>query len=127
MADLLSAALAWLGEQRVAFMSHAVTYKRGTLTCEVQATTGRTLFTLQNDAGVFETFESRDFLFSTAELVLDGEAALPQRGDEIRETQGTKVFVCTVLAPQGEQAFKYSDPYRRTLRVHTKVTGVEEA
>jgi len=52
--------------------------------------------------------------------VLGGTPVLPQRGDRIRETQSTQVFVYEVVAPGDEPCWRYSDPYRRTLRVHTK-------
>ena len=51
---------------------------------------------------------------------------MPQRGDRIRETQGQQVFVYEVTAPGKEPVWRYSDPYRKTLRVHTKQTDVED-
>lgn len=69
--------------------------------------------------------ESRDYLITTADLMLDGSATLPQRGDCIRETQGSLVFVYEVMAPGNEPPWRYSDPYRRALRIHTKQTDVE--
>ena len=32
-----------------------------------------------------------------------------------------------VMAPGSEPHFQFSDPYRRTLRIHTKQVDVEEA
>jgi hypothetical protein len=60
-------------------------------------------------------------LIQTADLSL-GE---PQRSDQIRETQGAKTFVYEVMAPGKEPAYRFSDPYRKTYRIHTKLVGTE--
>ena len=46
-------------------------------------------------------------------------------GDQVRETAGTNVFVYEVNAPGGQPPFRYSDPYRRVLRIHTKHIATE--
>ena len=53
-------------------------------------------------------------------MIFDGSATLPRRGDRIRETQGTTAFVYEVTAPGKEPCWRWSDPYRKTLRIHTK-------
>ena len=70
--------------------------------------------------------ESRDFLILTADLVLAGAATLPQRGDRIKETSGDKVYVYEVLAPGKEPHYRFSDPYRKTLRIHSKQVDLED-
>jgi hypothetical protein len=67
----------------------------------------------------------RDFLIHAADLVLAGNPTLPERGDIIRETQGGKVFVYEVMAPGGEPPWRWSDVYRKVLRIHAKQVGVE--
>jgi len=125
MADILEQSSAWLDDQRVRRLSRAVSYCRAEDSVEVQAAVGRTLFQVDNGAGVLESFESRDFLVRAADLVLDGEKALPERGDRIRETQDETVYVYEVMAPGREPHYRFSDPYRRTLRVHTKLVDME--
>lgn len=61
------------------------------------------------------------------DLVLGGATALPKAGDRVRETDGGKVFVYEVMAPGNEPAWRYSDPYRRALRIHTKHVATEAA
>ncbi len=68
-----------------------------------------------------------DFLVRTEDLVLAEELTLPERGDRVREVGGGKVFVYEVMAPGKEPHFRYSDPYRKTLRIHTKQVDVEDA
>ena len=123
MPDLFEWAAAWLDGQRQAHATHIVTYHRGALSVEVSATIGRTLFEVDSGAGVLERIESRDYLIRTADLVLAGNAVFPERGDQIHETQGSQTFVYEVLAPAGKPPWRYSDPYRRVLRIHTKQVG----
>lgn len=120
MADLLATSSAWLEDQRTRHLSRLVTYRRGTLAAEVVATIGKTVFRVDDQYGGQIRSESRDYLVLAADLVLGGNAMLPQRGDQIRETVGDTVFVYEVLAPGDEPCFRFSDPYRQTLRIHTK-------
>ena len=127
MGDLLQTGSEWLEDQRVKHMTRSVLYGRGTSSVEVSATIGRTQFDVDDGYGVLERIESRDYLILTGDLVLDGEVTLPERGDRIRETAGTQTFVYEVMAPGKEPAWRYSDPYRQTLRIHTKQVDTEAA
>ena len=127
MADLLRQGSDWLEAQRKLHAASTVVYGRGAFSVEVAATIGRTVFELENTYGIVEKTESRDFLVLTADLVLDGQAVLPQRGDRIRETCGQQVLVYEVMAPGQEPAWRFSDPYRKTLRIHTKQVTTEDS
>ena len=125
MSDLLEQGSAWLDQQRTEHMSRSVRYCRGETSVEVQATIGKWTFEIDDGMGVLEKIESRDFLIMAADLVLVGQPALPQRGDRIKEFQGDKVYVYEVLAPGREDCWVFSDPYRKTLRIHTKQVDTE--
>ena len=127
MADLLDRASAWLDGMRVKHASRLVLYQRGAASVSISAGIGRTTFQIDNGSGVIETFESRDFLILTSDLVLGGLTTLPKVGDRIREPGGgdSTSYIYEVLAPGTEPAFRFSDPYRRTLRIHTKQIGTE--
>lgn len=127
MADLLQRASDWLEDQRTKYATRVVVYLRGVSSVSLPATVGRTMFEVQGDPGVIERTESRDFLVLAANLVLDGDITLPQRGDRIREAAGDKVQVYEVMAPGQEPCWRYSDPYRKTLRIHTKQVATEDA
>jgi hypothetical protein len=126
MPDLLEQGAAWLESQRTRHMARIVTYVRGEGRVDVAATIGKTTFEQADEYGVIHRTESRDFLVLTAVLVLAGTSTLPKAGDRIRETAGDQVFVYEVLAPGGEPPWRYSDPYRKTLRIHTKHVGTEQ-
>lgn len=125
MGDFLDRGAAFLDDQRHRHMSRAVVYRRGAEEKEVQATIGRTEFEQADDAGLIHRMESRDFLIRAADLDLGSGPTLPRAGDRVRETAGTQVFVYEVNAPGAQPPFRYSDPYRRVLRVHTKHIGTE--
>jgi hypothetical protein len=127
MPDLLETGSAFLDDQRHQHMTRTVTYQRGADSVELAATIGRTEFEQADDYGVVHKIESRDFLVRTADLVLASEQTLPKAGDRIRETEGSQTFVYEVMAPGTEPPFRYSDPYRKTLRIHTKQVGTESA
>ncbi|MBN8644351.1 MAG: hypothetical protein J0L61_03810 [Planctomycetes bacterium] len=128
MGDLLDRGAAFLDAQRHQHLSRPVLYRRGTDEKEVQATIGKTEFEQVDDvggAGLIHRVESRDFLVRTAELDLGAGPILPRAGDQVRETVGTSVFVYEVNAPGGQPPWRYSDPYRKVLRIHTKHIGTE--
>ncbi|QOJ01040.1 MAG: hypothetical protein HRU70_11260 [Phycisphaeraceae bacterium] len=125
MGDLLDRGSAFLDDQRHKHMSRTVVYQRGAEAKEVLATIGRTEFEQADDAGLIHRVESRDFLVRAADLDLGAGPVLPRAGDQVRETVGTSVFVYEVNAPGGQPPFRYSDPYRRVLRIHTKHIATE--
>lgn len=100
-------------------------YQRGSDAVELAATIGKTEFEQADEFGAIHKIESRDYLALTTDMVLSGVQTLPKGGDRVRETDGAKTFVYEVMAPGGEPPFRYSDPYRRTLRIHTKHVATE--
>lgn len=125
MGDLLDRGSAFLDEQRHRHMSRAVVYQWGPDTKDLHATIGKTEFEQADDAGLIHRTESKDFLVRATDLDLGAGPILPRAGDQVRETVGTSVFVYEVNAPGGHPPFRYSDPYRRVLRIHTKHIGTE--
>ena len=125
MSNLLQIGASWLADQMKTHASIDVTYERGAEQVPVKATVGKTEFELDDGSGVVVRIQSRDFLIHTADLVLGGVETLPVAGDLIRETQGAKTFVYEVMAPGDEPHYRYSDPYRKLLRIHTKHVATE--
>lgn len=83
----------------------------------VRAVPGRTVFRSVNDVGAWIRIETRDFIVAAKEL-----DEPPQAGDIVR-FRGAEY---EVLSPNGEPAWRWSDPYRTAYRIHTKHTGGEE-
>jgi len=121
MGDMLASGLGWLVEKLKGHASQPVVYKRGVHEVTVQAIIGRTLLKLDDGyGGVRMEWTDRDFLIAADDLLLGGQKTLPQRGDQIRETQDGKTLVYEVLAPGSEPEWRWSDPHRRLVRIHTK-------
>lgn len=126
MADILETGSNWLQSQRKKHATRQVTYRRGVGSVPVQATVGRTVFEQDDGTGVIVRTEVRDYLIDTADLVLAGQPALPERGDRVEEIDAGKKFTYEVMPLGAEPHWRYSDPYRTTLRVHTKHIGTED-
>ena len=123
MTDVLQTGSDWLAEKLKTHAGRTVIYRRGLDSVAVTATIGRTEFEIDDEFGVLRKLESRDFLIQVSDLVLNSTAVLPERGDEIDETQDGVTYTYEVMAPGKAPHFRYSDPYRKTLRIHTKQTG----
>ena len=121
MADILKNALSWLESQRKKHLTSLVHYRRHGDTAEVPATIGKTIFRIEDDYGRIVHYESRDYLISSADLLINGIIITPQKGDEIIDEN----FIYEVMAPANEPEWRYSDSFRNTLRIHTKMTGKE--
>jgi hypothetical protein len=118
MANILQDGAAWLSGQLQDHAAIAIVYSRGSATVAINATVGRTEFAVTDGTGMELRYESRDYLFPAASLILSGAAALPTEGDRITETVGGAVY--DVLAPSGSQVYRYVDEFRLSFRVHTK-------
>lgn len=127
MPDLLAQSAAWLNEQRHRHLTQTVTYRRGDVAVQVQATVGRTVFRLEGQAGYGGAmhYVSRDYLVRAADLVLDEQQVPPQRGDLVIELDDNGIQrTHEVMGPgQGEVDWRYADPARLSIRIHTKEIG----
>lgn len=124
MPDLLKTGAEWLEAQRKTHMSSPVTYSRGEASVSVQASIGRTIYETDRSSGISLDEQTRDYLITAADLVLDGERVEPRPGDHIVE-DASPSLTYEVMAPEGvEQAWRYSDNHRITLRIHTKLVAV---
>ncbi len=126
MADILETGSNWLQDQRKNHATREVTYRRGVDSVSVQATVGRTVFEQDDGSGVIVRTEVRDYLIDTVDLVLAGQPALPERGDRVEEIDAGKKLTYEVMPLGTEPHWRYSDPYRKTLRVHTKHIATED-
>lgn len=118
MADLLQTGAAWLAGKLSASAGQEVSYRRASASVTVNATLGSTLLQLGDDqGGVRMERTDRDFIITAADLVLSGAATLPEKGDTILHDGRTY----EVLAPGDEPVWRWSDPHRTLLRIHTKL------
>ena len=125
MADLLQKGSEFLESQRHQHMTRPVVYLRGADSVGLNATLGRTVFEQQDQFGVIQRTETRDYLVRASDLVIGGAQIEPKVGDRVREPSGTAALLYEVMSIGNEPPFRFSDPERRTLRIHTKFVGLE--
>jgi len=122
---LLQQGSRWLEDRRHEHLTRSVTYQRGVNSVTLQATIGKTVFDQQDQFGVVQRTESRDFLVRAIDLTFAGRQTLPQAGDRIVESDGAPSLLYEVVSIGAEPPFRFSDPERATLRIHTKFIGLE--
>lgn len=122
MADLFADADEWLAGQFRSHLSTSVTYSRTPYSLTILATVGRTAFEVNDDSGgVVEAWESRDYIVSASDLILNAVTTEPARGDRITEEVGGETRIYEVLAPAGQPVWRWSDARRYRMRIHTKL------
>jgi hypothetical protein len=125
MSDLIHWGTDWLADQLIDHASQTVVYKRGVHQVTLQATFSRKLLKLADEDGIRMQWTDADFLIRRSDLVLNGNETLPQVGDTVRWTHGGLTYVFEVSAPPGEPFWRWSDSFKKIIRVHTKHTKVE--
>ena len=96
MSDLLKAGQKWLAEKLKKHASREITYRRGEVESIVTATIGKTMADQDTGDGLVLRMEIRDYLIDLADLKLDGQPTLPERGDLIIENDDGKNFTYEV-------------------------------
>jgi len=128
MSNILATGMTWLSDQLAENVSDTVTYRRAAQHCSISATPGSSLLRVSDSAGAVRTLRTdKDFIFDAATLKLDGtNVTEPQRGDLIDVTGADSVTRRYEALPYGtnEPVFRYSDPERTIVRVHTKSKGI---
>lgn len=127
MGNMLEDGAAFLQRHRSASMSREVEYRRGSDSTRLLVSVGTSEYEQADDSGVVQRFAERDFLFAPEDLILSGGQTLPKVGDLIIDTIDGEAHGYEVRPPGGggpsDPPFRYSDPYRRAIRCHTKSVG----
>lgn len=121
MGDLMQKGQSWLASQILQHMSRPVTYCRDEIQVELQATIGTSFYEQQVDDGAVFKSQVRDYLIGTDLLLQSAIASLPRRGDQIIETDQNRVFIYELMSLGNGPPWRYSDPFRLKLRIHTKL------
>lgn len=105
----------------------AVTYVRGSDSVSLTAVKGRSNHPVTLSDGSQEEVQSIDWIIRRADLVIDGVAVEPRRGDKIIQVLGDVTITHELLGDGGEGSWRYSDQFRTAFRIHTKVVGEVES
>ena len=120
MADMLQKGLPWLETMRAAHLASPIVYRRGQDEVAVNATLGKTDYETSDENGFTVKAHTNDFLITAIELMVNDDLITPRVGDQIIINRNGKEIIFEVLALPGDGCFRFSDPFGRTLRIHTK-------
>ena len=117
----MSRAQAWLNSKMQTAAGVSIVYTRGAYTVDLTPWVGRTVFASNLEGNARIEWGDRDYLITAAQLILNGSVVEPAVGDRITETVGGTSMAFEAMRPDtGEPCWRYSDPGRTLLRVHTK-------
>ena len=120
MSDMLHRGQAWLAEQLTKHASRNIVYQRDEISVELTATIGMSRYEQDDGEGVITRAQVRDYLIDTRSLIQSAIGTLPRRGDRIIEQDGDTTFVFETMSIGSDPPWRYSDPFRVKLRIHTK-------
>ena len=119
---LLGGVGAFLAEKLSQAAGESVTYARGTETVELTAWPGSSLFAVSAPAGQARVLRAdADWLFKAADLAFGGALATPQKDDCLTVVRDGLRLVYEAATPTGETVWRYSDPQRTVIRLHTRL------
>ena len=121
MSDMLQKGQSWLAAKLTQFASRPVIYQRDELSVELPATIGKSEYEQDDGEGVITRAQVRDFLINTKDLLGSPIGTWPRRGDRILESDGETTFIYELMSIGSEPPWRYSDPFRVKLRIHTKL------
>lgn len=111
---MIRAALETLRRVQTDVLASDVVYRRGSGDVPLRAVVGRSVFRSQNSSGLWIGTSSHDFIVASDALGFE-----PSPGDIII-FDGLEY---EVLALGGESVWRWSDPHRTAVRIHTKLIG----
>ena len=117
MTDLLKQGSDWLESMRNSHCTSQVVYRRGVFSETINATFGQTSYEIEDAYGIRTGAFVVDFLILADALSFDE----PEMGDHIIVDS----VVYEVMELPGQGHWRWSDPYRTTMRIHTKEIGTE--
>ena len=106
-----------------------VTYVDGALQIPLRVAIGKTLYQAMDARGVIEERDCRDYCFVAADLTTASRAivTVPQRGHRIIEPTAAGSDTFDLLPMESDKPYRYMDPGRLILRVHTKRIATSDA
>jgi hypothetical protein len=124
MANSVTAAIAGAFDSLLNAGGVTVTLRRGNQTTpNVRALPIRTTSFDEDEDGRIVEVVSFDFQIAVGAYRFGGVAVLPESGDLIEEappTEGAEPPTHEALPVDGGPCWRYADPYRQVLRIHTK-------
>ena len=121
MTDMLHRGQSWLADKLTKHASQMVVYQRDEVSVELPATIGKSEYEKDDGEGIITRAQVRDFLINTKDLLQSAIGTWPRRGDRILEAVDDTTFIYELMSIGNEPPWRYSDPFRVKLRIHTKL------
>lgn len=120
MPGFLENAASWLDDTLAESDGETVSYSDGNNSISVTAVSGMTPVGMELGDGTIQTWLSHDFFIASEDLAVSGVEFEPAVGHHIKKTiRGREVTFRVTQASDG-RCFRFTDPTRETMRVHTK-------
>lgn len=113
-------ALAVAAKSRAKIAGIDVVYRIGSVELPLRVVPGSTAYDEYSDEAAVLRRQTRDYLIETVLLVVEGVPFLPERGHLIEECVGCQTLQYEVIPIDGQNVFRYTDPYRVGVRIHTQ-------
>ncbi len=123
MPNLMESGAAWLADQLFTHAASPIVYARGGDSVSITAVRAQTIAELNTEFGMNIDVRISDFIIQESDLVLLATKVKPERGDTITIVIDDETIVYTVLPEFGDDAYRESDRFGNTYRVHAKETG----
>ena len=117
MADLMQSAVEWVRDMQAQHTAQTITYTRSGQSISISATIGQQVFRNNNPTsrGPYITRADAVFIFDPTSLDFGSGQVDPDRGDRITWNGNTY----ELYYPEGEDAWRPCDGYRKQIRVNT--------
>lgn len=114
MTDMLRAGSDWLEKMRSKHCTSSITYQRGALSGTFFSTFARTDYEVDDDLGFRVGIQMVDFLILASDFT-------PTFGSpEVADRIVADGVTYEVMSLAGQGTWRWSDPYRTTMRIHVK-------
>lgn len=124
--DRIEAGMERLKDRMRARAGKPIVYLSGDREIALCATYGPKLLRLSDGEGnAWVEWTDMSFVVAGEDLTVSGARVEPRRGDRIVLRAGDDYETFEVLPFGGEPLWRWCDPYRKQLRVHTKRVAVE--
>jgi hypothetical protein len=121
MPNILRKAIEKLTDIQLDYAGDPITYHRQKKSVPLTAVVGPEDKRHRGENGTYRAFTDLDLIVRAADLVIDGEAIKPLKGDRIELEDGS---MFTVMPPDSgdEHCWRYAGSGRVRIRIHTKRT-----
>lgn len=128
--NLLANGASWLAERMESENSQPVTYCRGSKSVTINASFARTEFSVSDQDAILHEIHSHDFIFRFDEMLFGSDFFDPVAGDRIlvELNDRTRVYEVTEYGHSADGTaliFRWCDPYKKQIRVHTRFVREE--